>query len=120
MDALGESYGESPLLDTPGRNPAVRARRLAQVFTVVINTNPPPEFDLLPLCDDASDDAGGWFVAAEDGTPQPNVEVRARVLFAKPESPCLLAPLIVDQLIAPSRWHPRRVRRMTSGRPRSP
>jgi hypothetical protein len=118
MDALGESSGESPLLDTPGRNPAVRARRLAQVFKVVINTNP-PEFDMLPLCDDASDDARGWFVAAENGTPQTEVEVRVRVLFAKPESPCLL---VEDQLIAvaPSRWHPRRVRRTTSGRPRSP
>ena len=113
MDALGESSGESPLLDTPGRNPAVRARRLAQVFTVVINTNP-PEFDMLPLCDDASDDARGWFVAAEDGTPQPEVEVRVRVLFAKPESPCLLAHS------SSSPHHRRRVRRTTSGRPRSP
>ena len=77
MSTLGESSGESPLLDTPGRKPVVRERRFAQVFKDVTNTNP-PEFDMLPLCDDASDDAGGWFAAAEDGTPQPEVEVRAR------------------------------------------
>jgi len=76
MSTLGESSGESPLLDTPGRKPVVRERRFAQVFKDVTNTLECS--DALPLCDDASDDAGGWFAAAEDGMPQPEVEVRAR------------------------------------------
>jgi hypothetical protein len=67
----GESSGESPLLDEPGRKPGVRERRFAQVFKDVTNTL---ESDVESLLDESSE--GDWF-ATEGGTPQPGIEVRA-------------------------------------------